>query len=275
MISIFRFSKIKKIKLNDITKYKTDIYSNEQTLKQLDTDNLFLTFHGIYFQDPAKLSDRPVFEDLSFAVLPGEFVAITGENLKDGHYIFDLVLRFHKPQSGKIYIAGSHIENIRINSIRSAIGIFNEDFGLIDGTIFDNIAMLIGDYAKIQNVAYNVGLEAFLDRELFDADGDVAIPQEILFRLQMARIAIRRPKIVLIEEPAFFESEENEQIFFDIVKHMAKRKTVIVITGKPMLAINSDKILYLGIKKTIFGSHAELSSDPDYQQFIAINSDLD
>jgi ABC-type multidrug transport system fused ATPase/permease subunit len=63
--------------------------------KKLPDDRIFIAFHGVYFQDPTKISDVPLLNDISFSALPGEQISITGENLFKGTHIFELILKYY------------------------------------------------------------------------------------------------------------------------------------------------------------------------------------
>lgn len=269
LVSILRYIKIRNIKLDSLEKYKIENFTDSKN-KKLSDENLFIALHEIYFQNPTEFSDSPILDGISFSVLPGEFIAITGENFKNSRYIFDLILKYYKPQSGNIYISGSDIKGIETESLRSLIGIFKEDFGLIKGTVHDNLRLLTENERQINAVSEKVELyDEELNLEIFNSDGNIQIPQEILFRIQMARISIQKPRILLIESPDGFESEREMHMFNNLVEHMSQRKTVIISTTNPEFIIYSDKTLYmLENGKSLFGTHAELSKNQTYQRYI-------
>jgi ABC-type multidrug transport system fused ATPase/permease subunit len=158
-------------------------------------------------------------------------------------------------------------DNLQISSIRSSIGIFMQDFGIVRGTVYENLAMLAIDDDKILAVSEQVGLQDNLNDEIYD-DYDTSASQEILFKIQIARIAILKPKIILIETPLCFSSKYTEEIFYAFVEHFSRKSTIFIITDNPKVVIYSDKILYLGIGESIFGTHAELSKNRYYQDYI-------
>jgi ABC-type multidrug transport system fused ATPase/permease subunit len=268
LVSIFRYMRTAKEDFDDFSCDKPDI-ENDVGLRTLPPDNLFITFHGVYFQDPATPSYCSIFEDLTFSVLPGEFISITGENAAAGEYVFALILKYYSPQSGKIYISGMRAENISTMSVRSAIGVLKEDFGLIHDTIYGNIMMATHDADMAMRAMRKTGLDSIYDVEVFDDDGNMAVDQETLLRLQFARISITNPKIVLITTPSKFASDSTEELFYEIVEHMSKRKTIIMITDNPNVFIYSDKILYVSGEGSAFGSHADLAKNVRYQNYVS------
>lgn len=267
IVSLMRYVKITNIPSVDISNYTLDT-EHLTSEKSIDKNNLFIAFHGVYFQDPTEFSDHPILNNISLSALPGEVIALTGENSLGISYIFDLILKFHTPQSGKIYIAGTPIDNISTEQIRSLIGVFDETFSLVQGTISDNIELLSEDYDLIQDISKKAGLNDILNNQVFDEKGNVIVSQETLLRIQIARIAIQKPKIILIKTPSRFNSELAEEMFYDFVASASKNKTVFIETYNLNTIIYSDKILYLGKNESIFGSHADISLNKSYQEYL-------
>jgi ABC-type multidrug transport system fused ATPase/permease subunit len=261
------------LKINDaITAESTIITHNALShkpdgTKKLQENRIFIAFHGIYFQDSTKISDTPILSNVSFSALPGEQISITGENFFKGRYIFELILKYYSAQSGKIYISGIPIDNIQMHSLRASIGIFKQNFGIVRGTVYDNLAMLAIDESQILTISERVGLQDNLNNEVYD-DYDADVSQEILFKIQIARIVVQKPKVILVETPQYFASGYVEEIFYAFVEHIAKKCTVFIMTNNPNVIIYSDKILYFGIGESLFGTHAELSKNKYYQDYV-------
>lgn len=267
IVSLMRYIKIMSIPNVDILSYtsNTEFLNSE---KIIDKNNLFIAFHGVYFQDPTNFSDHSILNNISLSVLPGEVIALTGENTTGISYIFDLLLKFYTPQSGKIYIAGIPLDNISKAQMRSLVGIFDDSFSLIQGTVLDNIKLISEDKNLIQDTSEKVGLSDLLNEQLFDENENIIVSQETLLRIQIARIAIQKPKIIFIKTPSRFDSKLAEEMFFDFVDSASKNKTVFIETYDLNTIIYSDKILYLGKNESIFGSHAEISLNKSYQEYI-------
>ncbi len=262
-----RWQYSKNIIFEDISKYQ-GAPENIEYNEKIDTQNIFIAFHGVYFQEPTHISNKPLIADLSFSVLPGEFITITGENTLAQEYIFDLLLRFYKPQSGQIYIAGTKIENIPKKQMRSTIGIFEENFGLIHGSVYDNLTLAENNRNRINTIITKIGLEEYVDDLIYSPFGELNIPQEARIRLQIARIMLTRPRVLLIKTPHEFDSADNEQLFYDFVNYARKKYTVMLITNEVTSMVYSSKILYLGKDENLFGTHAELAKNKSYQNYI-------
>jgi ABC-type transport system involved in cytochrome bd biosynthesis fused ATPase/permease subunit len=249
-------------------------YVNEEqdylSLKVLTDENLFVAFHGVYFRSLEESPKKPAIQNLTFSVLPGEFLSITGENVSASCDIFNLLLKYLAPQSGNIYISGTSIKNIKTDSLRKEIGMFRQNFGIIDGTVHDNISVASEDKNAIVEIAKRLDLVGELGVYVFDDSNIINVPQSILFKIQIARIGIRQPSLILIESPPFFEDRNAELIFMEFVESIAQRKTVIISTTCLKFIIYSDKTIYLGRDdEAISGTHASLAKNRDYQQYIS------
>ena len=208
LIKFLHWVNARDVNFANMAKYRLQDEEIERPQKDIDTKNLFIAFHGVYFQEPTTLSNSSELKNLTFSILPGEFVAITGENARTMRHVFDLLLRFYRPQSGQIYLSGTKIENVSKERLRSLIGIFEEDFGLIDGTVQENLEMASDNLERISAIAANVGLIEHLKMEMYRS-GLMQFSQETLFRLQIARLALQRPEIMLITTPLSFETPET------------------------------------------------------------------
>jgi ABC-type multidrug transport system fused ATPase/permease subunit len=267
LISLAKYVRIKEVPLESLEPYVKE-EQDCSSLKDLSSDNLFIAFHGVYFKTLEEPTAHSAINDLTFSILPGEFLSITGEGMSASSHIFDMLLKYFSPQSGNIYISGTPIKNIKTDSLRTAIGIFKQDFGIIDGTVYDNLSILAKDDKTITDVAEKVGLIDDLGRHVFGNGKTIDVSQATLFKIQAARIAIRQPMILLIESPVFFESEDTEQMFTEFVEYMAHRKTVIMSTVCLKFIIYADKTIYFGRNGAIFGAHASLAKDENYQKYI-------
>lgn len=243
------------------------------------TKKLIIAFHGVSLNNKFAESNKPIFNDLTFSVLPSEMISIVGENAnKYGSYIYDMILKFYTIQSGNIYISGLNINNLSANALRKKFYVFKEDFGLINGTVRDNILYTLRlnrlDKHSLLSIINRIGLATHADDNVFNEFGDIAVSQKVLIKLQMARALLIDTNsscydAILIETPLYFSDPETEKLFYEIINISFQKKIIMIITDKPSIIIKSHKILYLGHDKNLFGSHADLVNDRSYQEFIA------
>jgi ABC-type multidrug transport system fused ATPase/permease subunit len=266
--SFARYLSTKNISIDIIE--NAQIESEPEDLKSLSGNNLFIAFHNVCFQNPTIVSDELLLNDLSFSTLPGEFVAITGESATPAtQYIFELLLKYYNIQSGTIYLSGTKLESISKSSVRKLIAIFRADFGLIIGNVFENLELAspIKDSRKLEYIADKFGLFESLNLSVYSDNGEFAISQETRIRIQLARIYMQKPKIVLIEAPEFFEDYSAKEVFTNFVKNISKKKTIFILTYDIKTLVYANKILYLGKRESYFGTPVELSRIEEYGNY--------
>jgi ABC-type multidrug transport system fused ATPase/permease subunit len=267
--SAMRCVRILGIKFEDIATYILRTSNHQRPKKMIGSSNMCIAFTHVSFQDPTQLSDHVLLDDMTFSVMPGECVSITGENASLGLHIFDLLLKYNEPQVGNVYVSGESLKFVNIESLRSRIGLFSENFGLISGTVYENLALANIHQSDIDELAEKIELKETLEENIFDVKGNIRVSQEILLRIQMGRTELQNPGILLIQQPPKFETAESTELFNEYIAYIAPQKTILVITADPKMIIYSDKILYLHDSGYLFGSHAELSKHKAYQRYIS------
>ena len=272
--SYIKFSKIRKINTSNYIPNDC-VLQNEENLpenRRVPEKELFIAFHGVCFHDPSLIRYQTLFDELTFSVLPKEMLAITGENAYLGKYVFDMLLKFYKPQSGSIYVAGANIKSVDVKDLRSKFSIFDQYFGIVQGKVYDNITLGIENTNKelVMSIADKVDIADYLEDEVIDEYGEICVSQDILIRIQMARVFLSKADVVLITEPESFDCYENFSLFYNFIRFISSKKTTLLITKNPNLIIYSNKILYINNnKESLFGSHADLCSDENYRNFLS------
>ncbi|MDR0695894.1 MAG: ABC transporter ATP-binding protein/permease [Holosporales bacterium] len=268
LTSIMRYMRINSIRFDDISQYVSKRKKSIRTRQIPGNPNLVIAFNKVSFQEPTKISDHPILSDITFSVLPGECISITGENAASGLSIFDLILKYYEPQAGTIHISGDPIESIETESLRAQIGVFSEQFGLIYGTVANNLELANIHRENLEEVVEKIGLSDIKDEEVFDSDGNLSVSQEILLKIQMGRVELQKPNLLLVRAPEKFVSTTAANLFREYLAYVTPVKTLLIATTDPKIVIYSDKILYLGESATSFGPHAELSKNKAYQNYV-------
>lgn len=244
--------------------------NNEPPSQSIDSSKpSFLAFHGVCFFMPCDPSHQ-IFSDLTFSILPGERLVITGPSRDNDSYIFDLCLKFYKPQSGKIYLSGKNINTLSNLGVRSVFSVFDTNFCFINCTILENVRIANKNIeeSSLLSIMERTGIIDIAEEYIFNTDGSSSFSQEIFIRIQIARAFLQNRDIILIKTPDFFENTENERLFYDFVDYISTKKSVIISSCDPKIIPYSQKVLFLDNEtQHLFGSHAELSAEISYQNF--------
>ena len=152
--------------------------------------------------------DRPVFSHLSFAVNPGETVAIVGTSGVGKTTLLSLILRFYDPTAGAILLDGIDIRTLKLQSLREQISIVLQDPILLGSTIHENIAygQLTASFEAIVRAAKAAGAHDFIMRfpdgyrsEVGERGVRLSVGQRQ--RIAIARAFLKDAPILILDEP--------------------------------------------------------------------------
>jgi subfamily B ATP-binding cassette protein MsbA len=227
-----------------------------------------LRFEAVGFRyagtDPLQ---RPALDDISFAVAPGETVALVGTSGSGKTTIANLIPRFHAPTSGRILFDGKDGAGFTLASLRRNIALVSQDVTLFNETVAANIAY--GDMAgapreAVVAAARAAGAHEFILR--MDAGYDTLVGENGI-RLsggQRQRLAIARaflkdaPILVLDEATSALDTESERQVQAALEELMHGRST-LVIAHRLSTIERADRILVLSEGRLVeVGTHREL-----------------
>jgi ATP-binding cassette subfamily B protein len=193
---------------------------------------------------------RPVLEDVSFRVEPGERVGIVGATGAGKTTVVSLLLRFHDVQAGRITIDGVDIREIDVARLRSMFGLVPQDVHMFSGTIAGNVRLgndAISD-EQVRAAITAVHADAFVDRLAGGIDAPVAergatlsLGQKQLLSFARA-LAFDRPVLVLDEATSSVDTE-TEMLIRDALKVLMRGRTTIAIAHRLSTIQGMDRIL--------------------------------
>ncbi len=210
--------------------------------------------------------ERKILDQISLEIEAGQTVALVGPSGGGKSTLMDLIPRFIEPESGEICFDGLDVRKLRMDSVRSQMGIVNQESILFNDTIFNNIAFgkpnatqeEVINAAKIANAhdfisqcadAYQTNIG---DRGLKLSGGQRQ-------RLCIARAVLSNPPIMLLDEATSALDAESEKLVQDALNKLMQNRTSLVIAHRLSTIQSADKIIVLDAGKIIqSGSHQEL-----------------
>jgi ATP-binding cassette subfamily B protein len=233
--------------------------------KAIDVGRLAGTieYRGVRFGYRA---DRPIFDGLDLAINAGETVAFVGPSGAGKTTICSLLPRFYEIAAGAITIDGIDIRDMTLKSLRSNIGIVQQDVFLFAGTIRENIAYgkLEASEAEILDAARRARLDnliADLPDGLCTVIGErgVKLSGGQKQRLAIARIFLKNPPILILDEATSALDTETERAIQQSLAELSAGRTTLVIAHRLATIANADRILVVDDGRIVeSGSHAEL-----------------
>lgn len=206
-------------------------------------------FSGVSFAYPGR---DTLFKSLDLVISAGETVAITGVNGAGKSTIAHLLMRFASPCQGAIFIDGHNIEGVTLDSLRSQIGLVQQQVLLQNSTVMENI--LFGwpeaDHNSVTNAAKAAHALAFIKKlpqrfDTFIGDQGIKLSGGQKQRLSLARALLKDPAILILDEATAMFDPEGEECFIADNKELFDKRTVILITHRPASLALADRILHL------------------------------
>ncbi|MDL5041821.1 MULTISPECIES: ABC transporter ATP-binding protein [Heyndrickxia] len=222
-----------------------------------------IAFNNVSFAYPG---GQPVLKGLNLKIRAGETVAFVGPSGAGKTTICSLIPRFYDVDSGSIAIDGMDIRNMTKKSLRSQIGIVQQDVFLFAGTIRENIAYgkLDATDEEIEEAARRAHLEEVIralpggfDTQIGERGLKLSGGQKQ--RLAIARMFLKNPPILILDEATSALDTETERQIQAALDELAKDRTTLVIAHRLATIRNADRIVVVtrdGIAEQ--GRHDEL-----------------
>ena len=251
-------------RINDVLEAKPeeDFYQqHRQTLPQLQGHICFDRVTFRYHPD----SDN-VLENLSFKAKPGQMVALVGRSGSGKTTVSKLALGLYPPTQGKILIDGQDITSLALRSLRSQIGVVDQDTFLFGATIRENISLgySAATLAQISEAARLAGADEFIkklpmgyDTQIGEGGGMLSGGQRQ--RIAIARALLRNPRLLILDEATSHLDAESERIIQTNLETILKDRTTLVIAHRLSTVRKADLILVLNRGILIeSGTHKQL-----------------
>ncbi|PWA75902.1 AAA+ ATPase domain-containing protein [Artemisia annua] len=241
----------------------------------LDSVQGNIEFRNVYFSYLSR-PEIPILSGFYLTVPAKKTVALVGRNGSGKSSIIPLMERFYDPTLGEVLLDGENIKNLKLEWLRSQIGLVTQEPALLSLSIRDNIAygreatsLQIEDAAKIAHAhTFISSLEKGYDTQVGRAG--LSLTEEQKIRLSVARAVLSNPSILLLDEVTGgldFEAEKSVQEALDLL--MLGRSTII-IARRLSLIRNADFIAVMEEGQLMeIGTHDELiASDGLYAELL-------
>ncbi len=207
-----------------------------------------------------------VVEDVSFALAPGEKVALVGATGSGKTTLTHLLLRFYAPQRGEIRVDGRPLEDRDAGWLRRHAGLVMQDVFLFSGTVESNLRLGDGAVSReaLERAAREVHAHEFIERLPGGYDAIVRERGATLSSgqkqlLAFARALARDPALLILDEATSSVDTVTEALIQDALKRLMRGRTSLVIAHRLSTIQHVDRIVVLhrGRVREV-GTHAEL-----------------
>ena len=212
------------------------------------------------------VDDVPLIEDMNLKVAPGQRIALVGPTGCGKTTLVNLLMRFYEINGGTLRVDGYSIDNVTRDSLRGNLGMVLQETWLKAGTIAENIAYgkpdatreeIIAAAKKAHAHSFICRLPNGYDTQVAEDGGNISQGQRQL--LCIARVMLRRPPILILDEATSSIDTRTEVLVQDAFEELMKGRTSFIVAHRLSTIKNADQILVMKAGNIIErGTHKEL-----------------
>jgi ATP-binding cassette, subfamily B, bacterial HlyB/CyaB len=225
----------------------------------------YVKFNNVTFRYN-KDAENNILENINFEIKPGQTIAIVGRSGSGKTTLSKLILGLYQPISGSIEIDGKDLKTISLHSLRSQVGLVDQDTFLFSGTVKQNITLSKpgADITQIERASALAGADEFINKMPMGYDTEIGEGGGMLSGGQRQRIAIARallnnPRLLIFDEATSSLDTESERIIQNNLEKIRRNRSTIIIAHRLSTVQNADLILVLDKGVLIeSGNHREL-----------------
>ncbi|WP_017652218.1 ABC transporter transmembrane domain-containing protein [Fortiea contorta] len=238
-------------RINDVLEAEPEEDLQYQPRQFLPTLHGQIRFDHVTFRYHSE-SDINVLENLSFEIKPEQTVAVVGRSGSGKTTLSKLILGLYPPTDGKVLIDSQDVTSISLRSLRSQIGVVDQDTFLFGGTIRENISIAHPEATleEIIEAARLAGADDFIKQlpmgyETQIGEGGGMLSGGQRQRLAIARALLGNPRLLVFDEATSHLDPESERIIQNNLKKILQGRTSVIIAHRLSTVRNADLILVL------------------------------
>ena len=247
---------------------KPDVLDKEDAI-EIDDFKGKIEFKNVWF---AYKDENWILKDVSFVINPKQTCAFVGATGAGKTTILSLIVRNYEIQKGEILIDDININDIKISSLRKAIGQMLQDVFLFSGTIKDNVTLHDESFTEkqIHEACEYVNADSFIDKmpkgineEIIEKGDNLSQGQRQL--LSFARTVIHKPQILILDEATANIDTETEVLIQQSLEKMKSIGTMLVVAHRLSTIQHADQIIVLQNGEIVErGNHQQLLKNRGY-----------
>ena len=247
---------------HSVTKFMLEASREETAKDYFPRNNIIGSIEFSHANFSYSSDTQIILNDLNLKINAGEKVAVIGKIGSGKTTLLKLILGLYQPTNGATLIDGANIQQIRPDDIRKQFGVVMQNTYLFSGSIRDNIAFGLDEVSteQIDEAANIAGVTDFtkkmnngLDYQLSEGGKDISGGQRQAIAL--ARAIVRKPAIILLDEPTSAMDLTSERQIIRNLKSYFTKQTLVVVTHRMSLLQLVDRVIAIDDGKvTVDGS---------------------
>lgn len=249
------FQRYMEIMNHDTENDKEDAVELNDVQGEIEFKNVDFSYEG-----------KKVLKNISIKIEKGKMLALVGASGGGKTTFCNLIPRFYTVDSGDILIDSKSIYDVKVDSLRSNIGIVQQEVFLFTGTIRDNIlyGKIDATDEEIIDAAKMANIHEFIESlpegyDTYIGERGVKLSGGQKQRISIARVFLKNPAILILDEATSALDNVTEKIIQESLEKLCHGRTTIVVAHRLSTIKNADEIVVLGKNGIIEkGSHDEL-----------------
>jgi ATP-binding cassette subfamily B protein len=224
-----------------------------------------ITLESLSFHYPSR-PNTPALQDFSLRVEPGETIALVGSSGAGKSTVFQLLLRYYDPQTGRITLDGAPLDSLSLDDLRHRIGLVPQDAVIFSASAFENIRYGRPEASRDEVLA--AAKAAFADDFLralpegydtFLGERGVRLSGGQRQRIAIARAMLKNPPLLLLDEATSALDAESERMVQAALESAMRGRTTLVIAHRLATVQKADRIVVIDRGRIVEqGTHASL-----------------
>jgi ATP-binding cassette subfamily B protein len=218
--------------------------------------------------------DRPVLQDLSLELSAGRVVALIGHTGAGKTTLASLVPRFYDVQRGRVTIDGADVRDLKLTSLRSAIGVIAQDPFLFSATVRENISFGRSDAtdAEVERAAQLAQAHEFVEAlpdgyETVIGERGITLSGGQRQRIAIARALVVDPRILILDDATASVDATTESKIRDGLREAMRGRTTIIIAHRLSTIALADDVVVLDDGRIVFrGTQEEARANEVYRE---------
>ncbi|MDU1009662.1 ABC transporter ATP-binding protein [Finegoldia magna] len=217
-------------------------------------------------------NNENVLNNISFTINSGQKVALVGPSGGGKTTLCNLIPRFYDVEDGEIFVEGIDVRKIKLQSLRSNIGMVQQDVYLFSGTVRENILYGKPDASEQEIIdaskaagAYDFIMNLENGFDTYVGERGVMLSGGQKQRISIARVFLKNPPILILDEATSALDNKSEFIVQESLENLAKGRSSLTIAHRLTTVQNADLILVLTEEGIIErGTHQQLMEQKGY-----------
>lgn len=236
-----------------------------------------LALEGVRFTYPG--SERPVFDDVTLSIAPGETVAFVGTSGAGKTTLTKLLARFYDPDGGRVTFDGRDVRDIALDDYRALFALVEQDVFLFDGSVAENIRFARPDASDddMRRAARVAAAEGFIEAlpdgyDTLIGERGVKLSGGQRQRLAIARAVLADAAVLVLDEATSSLDVESEREIQRGLDALRDGRTCLVIAHRLSTVRSADRVVVVEDGRIVEqGSHAELlARGARYAELVAV-----